>query len=182
MKHLILSRLSVNKVYWGKGGKGIGKGKSNVKSLVKSNAKSLGQGNTPCCQPATTQPRCCPTSTIQKHAISFAQASCSPTPSSSLRMGSLPKDTLCAYCGKRRAGCITDAYIGPLCFSADKDEEDDGESCYELGERLGWHVLENGYLARRWLAFTVQLSRENCLGHMNLEVCLCIARCVYFVQ
>ena len=30
----------------GKGGKGIGKGKSNVKSLVKSNAKSLGQGNT----------------------------------------------------------------------------------------------------------------------------------------
>ena len=88
----------------GKGGKGIGKGKSNVKSLVKSNAKSLGQGNTPCCQPATSQRRCCPKSTIQKHVISFAQASCSPTPSSSLRMGSLLKDTLCAYFGKRRAG------------------------------------------------------------------------------
>ena len=80
---------------------------------MKSNAKSLGQGNTPCCQPATSQPRCCPKSTIQKHVISFAQASCSPTPSSSLRMGSLPKDTLCAYCGKRRAEYITDACIGP---------------------------------------------------------------------
>ena len=36
-----------------------------------------------------------------RHVISFAQASCAPTPSSSLRMGSLPEDTLCAYCGKR---------------------------------------------------------------------------------
>ena len=31
----------------GKGGKGIGKGKSNVKSLVKSNAKSFGQPPAP---------------------------------------------------------------------------------------------------------------------------------------
>ena len=99
-------------------------------------------------------------------------------------MGSLPKDTLCVYCGKRRAGYIPDGCIAPLCFSANSDEEDgrdDGEGCYELGQRLGWHVVDTRYLARTWLAFTLQLSRENCIGQMNLEVYLRIARYVYFV-
>ena len=73
----------------------------------------------------------------------------------------------------------------PLCFSANNSDEedgrDDGEGCYELGQRLGWHVVDTRYLARTWLAFIVQLSRENCIGQMNLEVCLRIARYLYFV-
>ena len=92
---------------------------------------------------------------------------------------------LCEFsCGKRGAEYIPvypDGFIGPVCFSADSDEEDDGEGCFELGARLGWHGVENRSLARTSRAFIVQLSRRNCFGQMNLEVCLRIARYLYFV-
>ena len=110
-------------------------------------------------------------------------------------MGSLPEGTLCGYCGKREAGDIPDGCIRPLCFDADRDEKDDlsvrlggmtfqycwaGESCYDVVQQLGWHVLENGFLARAWLAFTARLSRREIFfdHNMPVDVRLMIARCL----
>ena len=96
-------------------------------------------------------------------------------------MGSLPLDTLCVYCGRRRAGYIPDGCIGPVCFDSSSDE-DESEGCYELGIRLGWHVVENMYLVRRWRALIAQLSRVNCIGMMHEFAYLIISRYLYLVD
>ena len=50
-------------------------------------------------------------------------------------MGSLPKGTLCSYCGVREAGYIPDGAAGPIGF------EPDGECCWDSGVALGWDVM-----------------------------------------
>ena len=59
-------------------------------------------------------------------------------------MGSLPRGTLCAYCGLREAGYIPDGCVGPLCM------EPDDECCYDRSQALGWDVIVQERLMRLW--------------------------------
>ena len=60
-------------------------------------------------------------------------------------MGSLPRGTLCAYCGLREAGYIPDGCAGPLCFAPND------ESCFDLCESRGWDYV-CGLRYARWTA------------------------------
>ena len=59
-------------------------------------------------------------------------------------MGSLPRGTLCAYCGLREAGYIPDGCVGPVCM------EPDDECCYDRSQALGWDVIVQERLMRLW--------------------------------
>ena len=60
-------------------------------------------------------------------------------------MGSLPRGTLCAYCGVREAGYIPDGCAGPLCMTPD------GVCCFDLCQSHGWEYV-CGLRYERWKA------------------------------
>ena len=81
-------------------------------------------------------------------------------------MGSLPKGNLCAYCGVRRAGALClgplcpDGCIGALCIGPNDDDDGEGETCYEVGQRLGWDVVWERYTLRCYTAMARMLCQE----------------------
>ena len=85
-------------------------------------------------------------------------------------MGSLPKGTLCSYCGVREAGYIPDGAAGPICF------EPDGECCWDRGVALGWDVIVRERLMRLWKMKIAVLCKDRTalptlgIGPIELEV------------
>ena len=67
-------------------------------------------------------------------------------------MGSLPKGTLCCYCGIREASYIPDGCVGPLCLG-------DADSCYELAEVHGWAAVVSLRLARLWRMLSAKFAK-----------------------
>ena len=92
-------------------------------------------------------------------------------------MGSLPEGNLCAYCGVRRAGYIPDGCIGALCMRPNDDDGVEGESCYEVGQRLGWEVVDPSMSAfpifesYKSQKVGFRLSLDRCIGLISKEVC-----------
>ena len=69
-------------------------------------------------------------------------------------MGSLPRGTLCVYCGVREAGYIPDGCAGPVCL------EPDGECCWDRAAGLGWDVIEQERLMRLWNMKTAMICND----------------------
>ena len=67
-------------------------------------------------------------------------------------MGSLPKGTLCCYCGIREASYIPDGCVGPLCLG-------DADSCYELAEVHGWAAVVSLRLDRLWRMLSATFAK-----------------------
>ena len=60
-------------------------------------------------------------------------------------MGTLPRGTLCAYCGVREAGYIPDGCAGPLCM------DPDDVCCFDLWQSRSWEYV-CGLRYERWKA------------------------------
>ena len=73
-------------------------------------------------------------------------------------MGSLPRGTLCAYCGVNEAGYIPDGYVGPVCIG-DSEEEPAKIFCINLPIEEAKDLRAR----RLWTARSAPLCREGAM-------------------